>query len=109
MKSNPDVVQLDPTTDQSPQEAAAQSELPHQIGRYEIEKVLGEGGFGKVYLAKDGQLHRPVAIKVPRKDRVSCPEDAEAYLAEARIVAGLDHPNIVPVYDVGSTEDNLCY
>src|SRR5205085_1222828 len=70
--------------------------------------VLGEGGFGRVYLAHDDQLSRPVAIKVPRPERVSSPRDAEAYLAEARIVASLDHPNIVPVYDVGRS-DGLCF
>ena len=82
---------------------------PQRIGRYRIERVLGEGGFGRVYLAHDDELHRPVAIKVPRPDRLALPEDAKAYLAEARVVASLDHPNIVPVYDVGTTDDGLCY
>jgi eukaryotic-like serine/threonine-protein kinase len=79
------------------------SDQPVQIGRYRIEKVLGEGGFGRVYLAYDDQLQRLVAVKVPRKERLSRPEDAEAYLAEARVVASLDHPNVVPVFDVGTT------
>ena len=48
-------------------------------------------------------------IKVPHRRLVSRPEDAEAYLTEARTVASLDHPNIVPVYDVGSTEDCPCF
>jgi serine/threonine protein kinase/formylglycine-generating enzyme required for sulfatase activity len=72
------------------------------IGRYRIERVLGQGGFGLVYLAHDDQLQRPVAVKVPHRKLVSFAEDAEAYLAEARTVAKLDHPNIVPVYDVGN-------
>ncbi len=80
-----------------------------RIGRYRIEKVLGKGGFGLVYLAHDEQLKRPVAIKVPHAKLISKPEDAEAYLAEARTVANLDHPHIVPVYDVGSTEDCPCF
>src|SRR5436853_4313737 len=88
---------------------AAPADQPQQIGRYRIEKVLGEGGFGRVYLAHDDQLQRAVAIKVPRKERVSRPEDAEAYLTEARTVARLDHPNIVPIFDVGTTPDGLCY
>ena len=50
-----------------------------------------------------------VAIKVPHRKLVDRPEAAEAYLTEARTVANLDHPNIVPVYDVGSTEDFPCY
>jgi len=82
---------------------------PSHIGRYRIEKVLGEGGFGLVYLAYDDQLQRLVAIKVPHRERISKPEDAEAYLAEARIVASLDHPHIVPVHDVGRSDDGLCF
>jgi serine/threonine protein kinase/formylglycine-generating enzyme required for sulfatase activity len=77
---------------------------PKHIGRYRVEKVLGEGGFGLVYLAHDDQLQRPVAVKVPHRRLVSRPEEAEAYLTEARTVANLDHPNIVPVYDVGNNE-----
>ena len=79
------------------------------IGRYRIERLLGEGGFGLVFLAFDEQLHRLVAVKVPHARLVSQPEDAELYLREARAVASLDHPNIVPVYDVGSTDQFPCY
>ena len=82
---------------------------PQRVGRYRIEKVLGKGGFGLVYLAHDDQLQRLVAIKVPHRKLVDRPEAAEAYLTEARTVANLDHPNIVPVHDVGSTEDCPCY
>src|SRR6516165_3676148 len=85
------------------------AERPRRIGRYRVERTLGEGGFGVVYLAHDEQLHRPVAVKVPHRRLVSRPEDAQAYLAEACTVAALDHPNIVPVYDVGSTEDCPCF
>ena len=88
---------------------AAASAQPEQIGRYRIKKVLGEGGFGRVYLAHDEQLNRAVAIKVPQRNRLSRPEAAEAYLAEARVVASLDHPGIVPVHDIGTTPDGLCY
>jgi len=82
---------------------------PQQIGRYRIEKLLGQGGFGLVYLAHDQQLNRLVAIKVPHARLISRPDDAEAYLAEARTVANLDHAGIVPVYDVGSSENCPCY
>ena len=80
--------------------------LPERIGRYRLDRVLGEGGFGLVYLAHDEQLSRPVAIKVPRADRLAY---AGAYLTEARTIARLDHPNIVPVYDVGSTDLVPCF
>ncbi len=68
-----------------------------------------QGGFGQVYLAHDEDLDRPVAIKVPNPERIARAEDAEAFLVEARILAKLDHPHIVPVHDVGRTEDGLCF
>jgi serine/threonine protein kinase/formylglycine-generating enzyme required for sulfatase activity len=83
--------------------------LPTHIGRHQVQKVLGAGGYGIVYLAHDNQLDRLVAIKVPHRHLVLLPEDVDLYLSEARTVASLDHPNIVPVYDVGSTEDFPCY
>jgi eukaryotic-like serine/threonine-protein kinase len=98
---------LVPTTPEIPGAGAALLDPPVMIGRYRVEGLLGKGGFGKVYLAHDHQLHRHVAIKVPHRERVSCPEDAETYLAEARVLASLDHPHIVPVHDVGTTEDGL--
>jgi serine/threonine protein kinase len=82
---------------------------PTKIGRYTILRRLGKGGFGQVFLAFDDELDRPVAIKVPRPERISKLEDVEAYLNEARILASLDHPHIVPVYDVGRTDDGLCF
>ncbi len=79
------------------------------IGRYRVIRLLGRGGFGTVYLAQDDDLRRAVAIKVPNPERVAGPENVAAYLAEAQILAQLDHPNIVPVYDAGRTDDGLCY
>jgi serine/threonine protein kinase len=83
--------------------------IPERIGRYKVLKLLGQGGFGVVYLANDEQLQRLVAIKVPHSRLVSRPKEAEVYLTEARTVASLDHPSIVPVHDVGSTQDYPCY
>ena len=76
--------------------------IPSDIGRYRVERLLGRGGFGAVYLAVDSTLGRKVAIKVPRGDFVTGPEQLEIHLKEATIAANLDHPNIVPVYDVSS-------
>ncbi len=90
-------------SEQSLNRSAAPDSLPY-IGRYRVLRVLGEGGFGRVYLAHDDELNRPVAIKVPRPERLSRPVDAEAYRTEARTVGSLDHPHIVPVHDVGSTK-----
>jgi serine/threonine protein kinase len=58
-----------------------------------------------VYLAHDEQLGRLVALKVPNADLLKRPEDVALYLNEARIVASLDHPTIVPIYDVGTTAE----
>jgi serine/threonine protein kinase/formylglycine-generating enzyme required for sulfatase activity len=82
---------------------------PSKIGRYRIIRRLGQGGFGRVYLAHDDDLDRPVAIKVPNPERITRSEDAEAFLVEARVLAKLDHPHIVPVHDVGRTDDGLCF
>ena len=85
--------------------AKEEGTVRHQIGRYRVDGVLGRGAFGEVYLAFDDELNRPVAIKVPRSERFRSPEDARAFMDEARSVASLDHPAIVPVYDFGSTDD----
>jgi serine/threonine protein kinase/formylglycine-generating enzyme required for sulfatase activity len=92
-----------------PYQPEVATEQPQRIGRYRVERLLGEGGFGAVYLAHDDQLQRLVVLKVPHGNLVSCPEGATTYLNEARTVANLDHPHIVPVYDVGSTEEFPCY
>jgi serine/threonine protein kinase/formylglycine-generating enzyme required for sulfatase activity len=80
---------------------------PAYLGRYRVEKLLGQGSFGRVYLAYDEPLRRLVAVKVPRPDRATLPGYADAYLAEARVLAQLKHPHIVPVYDVGQTDAGL--
>ena len=83
--------------------------LPESIGRYRIEKVLGRGGFGCVYLAFDDELRRNVTIKVPHDHRVTSETDIEEFLAEARTLAMLEHPHVVPVHDIGQTDDGICY
>jgi serine/threonine protein kinase len=83
--------------------------LVERVGRYAVQRLLGQGGFGSVFLALDEKWNRLVAVKVPHPDVISQLEDAEAYLAEARTIANLDHPHIVPVYDVGSMADFPCY
>jgi formylglycine-generating enzyme required for sulfatase activity len=89
--------------------AAPAAEVPARIGRYRVERVLGQGGFGVVYLAHDEDLQRAVAVKVPRASRLARPGAIDAYLAEARTVAALEHPHIVPIHDFGRTDDGLCY
>ena len=69
----------------------------------------GKGGFGLVYLAHDDKLQRLVAIKVPHARLIANTSEIEAYLSEARMVANLDYSHIVPVYDVGGTDEFPCY
>lgn len=91
------------------QDGITEATHPQRIGRYRVEKLLGRGGFGLVYLAHDETLNRPVAVKVPHAKLISQSEDAELYLAEARTVASLEHPSIVPVHDVGSSAEFPCF
>ena len=72
-----------------------------------MQRVIGSGGFGKVYLAHDTELDRPVAIKVLKLANVSPPE-VDQFLEEARRVARLRHPGIVTVHDIG-THDGQVY
>jgi len=94
---------------ETPRDVGVSAPVPERIGRYRVEGLLGKGGFGLVYLAYDDQLQRLVAIKVPHAKLVAQIADAEAYLVEARTVAKLDHPNIVPAHDVGSTGQFPCF
>lgn len=90
-----------PARDKEP--ASAESVLPMSFGRYRVVSLLGKGGFGRVYRAVDEQLQRDVAVKVTLGTMLDAAL-RESFLTEARIVASLDHPNIVPVHDVGQTE-----
>jgi eukaryotic-like serine/threonine-protein kinase len=70
-------------------------------GEYSLQRELGRGGMGVVYLARDVQLDRDVAIKVLPSDLASTAEARERFLREARTAAGLSHPHIVPIHRVG--------
>ena len=94
-----------PEMDEIIQTALSQEEPPHKLGRYRVIELLGEGAFGKVYRAfDDSPLQRDVAIKVAHKGRHS-----NTFLTEAKVLSQLNHPNIVPVYDFGETEDGDCF
>lgn len=78
-----------------------------QLGRYHLLRLLGSGGMGEVYLAADAAVQRHVALKVIRSEgfssSVSPQESLRLFQREARAVAALDHPNILPLYDYGET------
>jgi serine/threonine protein kinase len=82
---------------------------PPLAGRYRLDRLIAEGGCGQVWLGFDLELQRPVAAKLPHRRLVSHPGDAAVYLREARTVAKLDHPHIVPVFDVGKDEHCPCF
>ncbi|HEY2518054.1 MAG TPA: bifunctional serine/threonine-protein kinase/ABC transporter substrate-binding protein [Polyangiaceae bacterium] len=75
-----------------------------QIDRYEILELLGTGGMGEVYLARDPKLQRLVALKIVRLDRTQG-DAAKSLLREARAAAALSHPNVVAIYDVGEASE----
>jgi WD40 repeat protein/serine/threonine protein kinase len=71
------------------------------LGRFRILHELGRGGCGIVFLAWDPRLHRQVALKVPHPWALLTPDFRQRFVQEARAAAGLDHPNIVPVFETG--------
>src|SRR5216684_1588188 len=74
------------------------------LGRFELLDIVGVGAFGTVYKARDPELDRIVAIKVPRAGNLGSKEDTDRFLREARSVAQLRHPIIVPVYEAGQAD-----
>jgi len=74
---------------------------PTTVGRFQVRRELGRGAFGVVYLAFDPNLGRDVALKVPRFDLLLTPSLLGRFQTEARAAAGLDHPNIVQLFEAG--------
>ena len=77
--------------------------------KYRIEQLLGRGGMGAVYRARDMRLDRLVALKVVRAELLDDPEARSRFRREAQIVARLQHPSIVAVYDYGTFPDGGAY
>src|SRR5262245_8550316 len=112
--------QKDSTADESERTVAA-TDLPPNLlgvldnasntslvfGRYEVQRSLGSGGYGEVYLGHDAQLDRPVAIKVVRSKPHQKQTEDNISLQEARKLARLRHPGIVTVHDVGIQGDQF--
>ncbi len=78
--------------------------LPRQFATYELREEIGRGGMGVVYKAWDERLRRNVALKMILRREHASDEDLERFRVEAQAAAGLSHPNIVRVYDVGEHE-----
>jgi dipeptidyl aminopeptidase/acylaminoacyl peptidase/predicted Ser/Thr protein kinase len=78
-----------------------------RLGPYEILAPLGAGGMGEVYRARDGKLNRDVAVKILPAEVAADPERRQRFEQEARAASSLNHPNIVTVYDIGSSVSTL--
>jgi WD40 repeat protein len=85
------------------------SAAPPGVPGYEILGLLGSGGMGVVYRARGERLGRVVALKLLRAGAATAPEVRERFHTEARVVAGLNHPALVPVYEFGEHEGHLFF
>ena len=79
------------------------------LGRFELLEQVGVGSFGYVFRARDTELGRQVAIKIPRAGHLASQEDAARFLREARSAAQLKHPGIITIHETGQTEDGTFY
>jgi len=85
--------------------------MPARIGTefagYRIEALVGRGGTSTVYRAEDPRLRIPIALKLLNPDAAEDESFRERFVREFRLVAGINHPNILPVYDAGVWQDSL--
>lgn len=82
-----------------PSQYLRQGRSPGKIGRYQILEMIGSGGFGVVYKARDTALHRDVALKVPRPEILADKDKLSRFENEGAAAAALDHPHVVRVYE----------
>jgi predicted Ser/Thr protein kinase len=78
-----------------------------RVGRYRVEQVVARGGMGVVYRAFDVGLERAVALKVIAPEVAAEPGFRERFIRESRLAAGIDHPNVIPVYEAGEEDGRL--
>jgi serine/threonine protein kinase len=92
------------------QSVLAEVDAPHKswfLGNYEILEQIGCGGMGVIYRARQRHSRRIVAVKRVLSYRADSHEALERFRREAQAVASLDHPNILPIYEVSESEDGL--
>src|SRR5262245_23028897 len=81
-------------------ETPSRSLVGKTLGSYQILSLLGSGGMGEVYKARDSKLNRSVAIKVLQPDKIGDPDRKRRLMQEARAASALNHPNIITVHDI---------
>src|SRR4051812_43475470 len=74
---------------------------------YEVQSVIGQGGMGVVYLARDLRLERKVALKLLAPEFTVHENFRARFLRESRLAAAVDHPNIIPIYEAGDADGQL--
>jgi hypothetical protein len=92
-----------------PAAGTSSSSSPLGGSRFRIVRFHARGGLGEVFVAEDAELGRPVALKGIRSDRVGDPANRMRFVREAEITGGLEHPGVVPVYSLGSSDDGRPY
>lgn len=79
-------------------------EVGQIVGHYEVESLLGKGGMGEVYLAKDAKLDRKVALKILPAEFTTHKVRLHRFIQEAKAVSSLNHPNIITIHEIGQTD-----
>jgi serine/threonine protein kinase/tetratricopeptide (TPR) repeat protein len=82
-------------------------DLPQNVDRFDVVRILGKGGMGTVYLARDQRLDRLVAVKVLHAEDLTDAERRARFLREARTAAAIRHPNVATIYEVGETAEGV--
>jgi eukaryotic-like serine/threonine-protein kinase len=95
-----------PPTDLAAELLSKQSTFQGAIAHYQIVKRIGSGGMGEVYLAEDTRLNRKVALKILPSEFTQDKDRVRRFEREARAVSGLNHPNILTIYDIGQFDSS---
>ena len=95
----------DSHSSRSKKSTPSESIIGHKIGSYEILSLLGAGGMGEVYLARDVRLDRQIALKLLPAQFTQFPDQVERFEREARAASALNHPNIITIHDIGQEGD----